>query len=63
MFVDIMLRRRPSLDEAIPEFNAKLLDALSRVSGFWGEGKSMRSGTMKRRMRQSKALRYFSRTR
>ena len=41
MYVDFMLRRRASLDEPSPTLNAKLVEHLVTVPGFWGAGKTV----------------------
>ena len=40
MFTDAMIRRRAALDEPIPKLNARMVERLVAVPGFWGEGKT-----------------------
>ena len=40
MYIDFMIRRRPSLEEGIPQLNEQLTQRLSRIAGFWGAGKA-----------------------
>lgn len=40
MFIDAMIRRRAALDEPIPELNARVVERLVAIPGFWGEGKT-----------------------
>lgn len=40
MYVDVVIRRRASLDEPCPELNAKLVEQFVAVPGFWDAGKT-----------------------
>lgn len=40
MHVDVVIRRRASLDEPCPELNAKFVEQFVAVPGFWGAGKA-----------------------
>ena len=41
MFIDVMLRRRASLDEAIPVLNSTILQQFVAVKDFWGSEKEL----------------------
>jgi hypothetical protein len=45
MFVEVMLRRRAAPDESILELNADLIASLSKLPGFWCEGKTAQDAT------------------
>lgn len=40
MFVDVHLRRRARLDEPMEALNARLVEQMAGLAGFWGEGKT-----------------------
>jgi hypothetical protein len=40
MIIEIMLRRRLTLDESMRELNDRLVTAFAKISSFWGPGKS-----------------------
>ena len=40
MFIQFNIRRRPSLDESIPEFNEYLTQRFCQLADFWGVGKT-----------------------
>ena len=41
MFVDIMIRRRATLDESSPDLNSRLVEQFMTVPGFWSAGKAV----------------------
>lgn len=40
MIVEVMLRRRPALEEAISSLNAEFVESFATLSGFWAANKS-----------------------